>query len=178
MKRISLFGRSTPSLYHPGSVPRLTIVVGVHVRQSRSVRCFPSWDERIGSEAPDAIAANLALLRELAVRILDGRAPALPLRHSLTVFTSPGDELNPVDRELLWRAFAVPVFEQRLDGQGRLVAFECEAHDGLHLTGTARVAALLTGRWERCACGKLGPKLSCATEAPSPETTMAALRNT
>jgi len=40
------------------------------------------------------------------------------------------------DRDVLWEAFQVPVFACLLDGDGRLVGYECEAQDGLHV-GTA-----------------------------------------
>jgi hypothetical protein len=36
-------------------------------------------------------------------------------------------------RDLLWRRFGVPVFEELMDSQGRILASECEAHDGLHV---------------------------------------------
>ena len=44
--------------------------------------------------------------------------------------------LSDADRDVLWEAFQVPVYACLLDGDGRLVGYECEAQDGLHI-GTA-----------------------------------------
>lgn len=41
--------------------------------------------------------------------------------------------LSDSDRDALWEAFQVPVFACLLDGEGRLVGYECEAQDGLHV---------------------------------------------
>jgi len=41
--------------------------------------------------------------------------------------------LTDSDRDVLWEAFQVPVFACLLDGEGRLVGYECEAQDGLHI---------------------------------------------
>lgn len=41
--------------------------------------------------------------------------------------------LSDADRDTLWEAFQVPVFGCLLDGDGRLVGYECEAQDGLHI---------------------------------------------
>jgi hypothetical protein len=42
--------------------------------------------------------------------------------------------LQESERELVWRAFQVPVFAVLLGSRGRALAFECEAQDGLHVT--------------------------------------------
>jgi hypothetical protein len=69
------------------------------------------------------------------------------------------------DRDLLWRAFGLPVFEQLLGADGRVVARECEVHDGLHadegetlLAGEAagHSAEIVTGH---CYCGLETPRL-------------------
>ncbi len=41
--------------------------------------------------------------------------------------------LSDSDRDILWEAFQVPAFACLLDGDGRLVGYECEAQDGLHI---------------------------------------------
>lgn len=91
---------------------------------------------------------------------------------------------------LFWRVFEAPVFEQLLGLAGELMAWECEAHDGLHIRTeeavfelvpeggepellmtslvnlrqpTLRLATGLTASIENscCACGKPGPRLVC-----------------
>jgi hypothetical protein len=73
--------------------------------------------------------------------------------------------LGEADREMLWRAFQLPVYEALYDAEGRLAASECEAHEGLHLTGTA---ANRDAHWfgkdfqaERgeCSCGQAGIRI-------------------
>lgn len=55
-------------------------------------------------------------------------------------------------RDLLWRAFEVPLFEQLCNADGRAVAAECEVHDGLHvLDPNLPVAGELIV--EECPCG-------------------------
>ena len=44
-----------------------------------------------------------------------------------------GPAITDRHRDLLWRAFRVPVFEQLRNWEGEVIARECEAHDGLHL---------------------------------------------
>lgn len=41
--------------------------------------------------------------------------------------------LSDADRDVLWEAFQVPVYACLLDSDGRLVGYECEAQDGLHI---------------------------------------------
>lgn len=41
--------------------------------------------------------------------------------------------LNDVSRVSLWQAFGVPLFELFVSSRGRLLASECEAHDGWHV---------------------------------------------
>jgi hypothetical protein len=74
----------------------------------------------------------LAQVLEVARRIEAGEL-RLTVDHSITVFVSLytgrlGEEI----RDFLWRVFQVPVFEQFRGPSLELLAWECEAHDGLH----------------------------------------------
>lgn len=63
------------------------------------------------------------------------------------VFVLTGLEDIPIDdtyRVFLWQRFGVPVFELLLDGNEDVLAAECEAHDGVHLT-TGREALMVNG---------------------------------
>ena len=52
----------------------------------------------------------------------------------LIVLTRSGSLLLTIEqRQRLWLAFRVPVFEQIIGKNGALLAAECEAHDGLHI---------------------------------------------
>jgi hypothetical protein len=61
--------------------------------------------------------------------------------------------LAPVDREALWRAFHVPVFEQIIGARGQLLAAECEAHDGVHIRMEGVTAPGFALDESPCACG-------------------------
>ena len=64
----------------------------------------------------------------------------------------PGDS----QRDALWEMFQVPVFAMLLDARGRLLAFECEAQNGLHVNARRPAASADTAT---CACGRPGRKL-------------------
>jgi hypothetical protein len=90
--------------------------------------------EALHADAPEAIVATLANAIELAEARLSepSRVPALSF--ALIVLTDiSGPALNDRHRDLIWRAFHVPVFEQLRDWDGNVIARECEARDGLHL---------------------------------------------
>ena len=72
------------------------------------------------------------------------------------------------DRDLFWRAFQVPGFEQFRAPEGQLLAPECDAHNGLHVCSHALLddpALKLTSNVESiisrepCACGQTSPRL-------------------
>jgi len=87
--------------------------------------------------------------------------------------------LNEEEREQLWQLFQVPAFALLLDGDGRLVGYECEAQQGLHvpsscthgsdnLLGLENEDSILGYRvpWNLveldqspCECGRPGPRL-------------------
>ncbi len=111
-------------------VPR-TAVLMPGFEQTGQVRVFASdWARRLERFRPEAIAAPVPVLRYLA----EDTANLPPLSNALIVFRTLTEEpLAERDRELFWRAFQVPVFEQQLGYDGRVIAWECEAHDGLHI---------------------------------------------
>ena len=126
----------------------------------------------------DVLAAPARELRRLA-------ATPRPHEYAVVAFTGVRHgALTEADRDLFWRAFRVPVFEQLHGLHGELLAEECEAHEGLHVIGEAaiferrgqelvatsllalrtpvlRVLTGLTGEIERglCPCGRPGERL-------------------
>jgi hypothetical protein len=68
--------------------------------------------------------------------------------------------LSAAERERLWRAFRVPIFEQIIGPDGELLAAECEAHDGLHVEAAG--FSWDAYRMERapCGCGRKTPRLT------------------
>jgi hypothetical protein len=85
------------------------------------------------------------------------------LTHAVIALESRGDPLlSAAERAWLWRAFRVPAFEQIIEPDGELLAWECEAHHGLHI----EIAGL---NWDGygvelspCGCGRNTPRLTPA----------------
>ncbi|MEO8131021.1 MAG: hypothetical protein ABJF23_01870 [Bryobacteraceae bacterium] len=87
----------------------------------------------------DTLAAPVNVLRSMAPM-------AGPQRYPVIVFTGVlHGTLTAADRELFWKSFRVPVFEQLLGLGNELVAEECEAHDGLHVREDQNIIELRSG---------------------------------
>lgn len=85
------------------------------------------------------VAGRFASLQPLAASIHVERA--------LIVITGVREGvLADADRDWLWSAFGVPVFEQHVGLDGQLIAHECEAHDGLHLVHDNAVVEVASDR--------------------------------
>ena len=138
----------------PPAPPTAILVEGF--RSAGNTRVFENgWSEDVATFAPASIAAAPAQLDAL-------RGTRIPsLRNALIALVRPGERsLSEQDREHLWQAFRVPVFEQRVDHSGALLASECEAHDGLHIESAE--AAPCSGELIEtapCGCGRTTPRL-------------------
>jgi hypothetical protein len=116
------------------------------------------WTPETAAFAPASLAGTRKQLLALA-----GRPPVLT--HALIVLARPGDPLTTAaERDLLWHGFGVPVFEQIIDADGRLLAAECEAHDGLHIAVAGRAWNEYWIETSACGCGQKSPRL----HAPEP----------
>ncbi len=148
--RIRLGARGATFVHPMDPAPR-TAVLARGFRPGKQVRVFPNgWNRQAARFEPASIAApfsELLRLAELGVR----------LQHSVIALTYEGQAgLSSDDRDLLWRSFGVPVFEQRLGRHNELLAAECEAHAGLHVVHGFASARLES---ETCACGSRAPRL-------------------
>jgi len=133
-----------------------------------------------------ALAAPLTVLRDLATVVESSGQKINGLKHFVIPFTGgEHGELREEDRERFWRVFQVPLFEQRLGFDGRVIAYECEAHSGMHILPeraafeeaansellltsltdlrhpTLRVGTRMSGKIQRecCDCGSASPRL-------------------
>jgi hypothetical protein len=145
-----------PALVYPiPPAPATAILLG-GFRSAGNTRVFEDgWCEEALLFAPAAIAGTLAQLDDL-------RGTPIPsLRNAIIALVRPGEpSLSEDAREQLWRAFHVPVFEQRIDESRNLLAAECEAHDGLHIESPAlppRNGEIL--ETTPCGCGRTTPRL-------------------
>lgn len=184
--------RSTPQGFRsPLEHTPKTAVLMSGFEQTSAVKAISQnhWAQGLKRFGASALAAPISVLREMAAAIDRGQQEVHALKHFVVSFTG-GDygELREEDREQFWRVFQVPVFEQRLGFDGRVVAYECEAHDGLHVMPeraafeeTAETELLMTSltdlRYptlrvgtrmarsidhECCGCGNAAPRLIAA----------------
>jgi hypothetical protein len=136
---------------HPIDPAPRTAILARGFLETRLARMFPEgWNERARRFNPASIAGPLHLLRRMA-------RDTWSFDQAVVVFTYAGGVgLSPRDRESLWQAFGVPVFEQYLSPRNRLLATECDAHSGLHvLTGCEGLRL----EPETCPCGNATPRL-------------------
>ena len=137
---------------HPMDPMPRTAILADGFQRTRLVRVFPhGWDAQAARFQPTSVAAPVDQLRKLV-------HTGLQLEHAVIAFTYESDaSLSLADRDLFWRAFGVPVFEQFLGPNNELLAMECDAHSGMHVV-TGCSGLLLES--ERCACGSRTPRLS------------------
>ena len=129
-------------------------VLDASFRPDRNVREFSSrelgW---LRAWEPEALVLPLQLALSLADQKLRGLFRLPSLRVALVVLTQFDDSpLADHHRDLLWQAFAVPVFEQLCSPDGAVIARECEVHDGMHLAESGNQS-------EHCECGSSAPRL-------------------
>ena len=127
------------------------------LRPNYPVRVFPrGWSEEVSAFAPAAVAAPREELLALAAA---DKPPVFT--QAVIALESPGDPmLSTVERERLWRAFRVPVFEQIIGLGGELLAAECEAHDGLHIEAPGLRWDAYRMELKPCGCGRKTPRLT------------------
>jgi hypothetical protein len=137
---------------HPIDPTARTAILASGFRETRLVRTFPQgWNERARRFDPGSIAGPLEQLRSVA-------RDAWPIEQAVVVFTYLGGPgISPPDRELLWKAFGVPLFEQYLSPKNKLLATECDAHSGLHVVSGCGEFPL---EYEVCGCGNPAPRLT------------------
>ena len=125
--------------------PRTAILVD-GFEESKRVRVFPhGWNVDAARFHPTSLAGPVEQLR-IAARA------GFELEHALVAFTYEGSSgLSHPDREWLWDAFGVPVFEQYLSAENQLLAMECDAHSGLHVISGCTD---LDADYDACACGR------------------------
>jgi len=107
--------------------------------------------------------------------LLAHRIPSLT--HALIVLARPGDTLLTLEqRQGLWRAFRVPVFEQIIGENGALLAAECEAHAGLHIQSPKLDVAGLSIENGPCGCGRTTPRIGVQAQTEEIRATAAYAR--
>jgi hypothetical protein len=151
-------------------------LVDTRLRGPATARNFTSTDlAAVEAFAPDSIVLPLSIALSSAMQRLAGANLLPSLRCAIVVLSSlhtPCGLMTDDNRDLLWRAFGLPVFEQLLESHGLVIARECEVHDGLHAervsvqaeTGGAVIAGQVIGYSAEivtghCDCGLETPRL-------------------
>lgn len=139
--------RVTPRLSHPLPIRSRIAIVAADFEAADS-RVF-RWSEdacSLEDFSPQTLAADVFHLRAITGAIQSGHLSLRPLRHAVIAFSGAAQgDLTPRDLDVLWRVFQVPVFEQRLGGDGMPIARECEVHDGLHVAAENAVVEHIDG---------------------------------
>jgi hypothetical protein len=157
---------SGPRLYYPIEPPQRIAVFSIRAVENGSAKYFPSLRlDELERYAPQALAGQYLDFRALGWHLRHGRLQLTGLDFPLVVFSNTQTGLlTEAQRDELWADYGLPVFEQWRSLDGRLLAYECDAHDGLHLvstlTSTAGVGPV-RAVWthERCHCGATSPRL-------------------
>lgn len=150
----------------PLPVPSRLALIDAEFHLAAHMRAFDSSNLRgLIGYAPDAMALPLDTALSLADLKLRGLLELPSLKLAIVVFTSAGvhGAFESHHRDLLWKAFGLPVFEQFRGPNGRVIARECEVHNGLHLEMSAEVpgAEIID---EPCDCGLETPRLRLGCE--------------
>ena len=162
------WGPPRPQFVYPAGPPPRVAVVHENLRVQRPGMTFhpQSHDllDRLIRFRPNAFAGRHEVIASLAA---EPAVKSLNLRNAVIVFREPGEAaLDECRRNELWRLFQVPVFEQILSAEGDLIAYECEAHSGLHI-GRAEAfpdTGLIDTR--RCECGDIAPRITSTVSKP------------
>ena len=131
------WGDPRPDFVPPLTAAVRTIVLGRLFRPNSKTRFVnassPEVMEEVCSFRPAVLAGSFEQLCALPT--------GAEASHAVVIFTPEGAMCaSEEDRDALWSRFHVPVFEQVLTPDGRLAAWECEAHDGLHIADGADAA--------------------------------------
>ena len=87
------------------------------------------------------------------------------VRRMIFALHYPGSPfLSETQRDQLWQMFQVPVLAVLLDRDGRLLAYECEAHSGLHVEPQAPWSDSVLES-APCECGRPGLRVKLAAQA-------------
>lgn len=129
------------SFVHPCHNQPRTAVLAEGFRFSLRYKRIEDYrNPRLARLKSESIAAPLDTLRALARGIETGHLWIPPLTHSVVAFAGLVEgPLSEEDLDLFWRVFQVPIHEQFYGFSGELLAWECEAHQGLHINPKSAV---------------------------------------
>lgn len=97
-------------------------------------------------QAPDALTGTRGSLLRLCQYITAWRLDFAFIHRAVFVITLVGERpVSDQTRDELWSVFGVPVYELFVAGDGVILAYECEAHEGWHVNTRAAQFVKLRG---------------------------------
>lgn len=139
----------------------------------------PERRNELKAFAPQVLVAPTGALVTAAHAVFSGDLALESVDTAVFALTQVGGTpVAPPERDLIWRAFQVPLYELYVDSEWNLLGAECEAHDGWHLRSLdatfyleggelflrqpARAAPIRTGLTASCIdslceCGDVAP---------------------
>ncbi|MCZ2077310.1 MAG: hypothetical protein LC130_20215 [Bryobacterales bacterium] len=133
-RREALPSDTAPLLHYPiRPLPRLALL-GTSLKSDGDVREFNgAWSPALQRFRPQALVAPAPVLLALADFIQRRPVSLNSLTHPIVALSGPSyGVLSTQDRDRLWHTWRVPLFEQFRGCHDELLAWECEAHCGLH----------------------------------------------
>ncbi len=139
-------GRSAPPVWRSPQAPSARTAVLMEGFCCRgNARLFPNGlGRRLAWYRPEVVAGPLTKIRKLGRALESGELRIGPLSRAVFVILRPHEQpLNDEDREQLWRQFQVPIYEHLVGYAEELLAWECEAREGLHLCSETAIFEIL-----------------------------------
>jgi hypothetical protein len=151
-------------MYPVPVTPRVALL-RANLGHGRPVRYFDDrshdYLHRIAAFRPESFAGSLEQLRRIGRELEHDLLRTFNIRAIVILAPVDAVPVTQAERDELWSIFQAPAFEQRLANDGELVAAECEAHEGLHVTGSfnadAPAGAILD--LAPCGCGQTSPRI-------------------
>lgn len=186
MWRRILFRRQKQRLPFPAR-PDLRIAQLGATATFDGVVAFPNENAAdLESFAPQMLVAPAEALIAATYSIFNGNLAFESIDHAVFALVQIGEApISPSERDLIWRAFRVPMYELYVDHDSTLLAAECEAHDGWHVhsphvrfsldcgelflhqknqPAPIRTGLTATCTDGRCPCGDMAPLLRGVSE--------------
>ncbi len=131
----------------------------VTIRKVRGAPLHPLFPGLTAARAAVAKGEHAALAGSFD-ELARARAAGARARRAVFVLHYSGrPHLGEAERDALWEMFRAPVYGMLLDRDGRVLGYECEAQDGLHVLAECALPAGLVDAGP-CCCGRPGGRLA------------------
>jgi hypothetical protein len=127
--------------------------MGILLRSGPKHPLFRSWKTVPGAKAAGVCTAVSGTHDELIAAASRG---VVATHAVFPVLRAGGLLLTNAERDQLWESWEVPIYAILLDAGGRVVAYECEAQEGLHLSSWAPLIGTVES--SPCECGRPGDR--------------------